>query len=209
MSFRRSSFVPAIFGWLAALVVAALLGLPTAAVAQALPNPYRAVDGWAKMPAGRSMGAVGDLKLDPDGQHLWVVVRCTATEPSRFGNECLDSDLDPVLEFDLQGNVVKSFGGGMFIWPHGLDVDREGNVWVSDAVSAKKTPPGKRGHQVVKFSPEGKVLLTLGTPGVPGGGPDHFDAPSDVAVFAVFIINPGHFAGRSSHIGRGNIPFGA
>ena len=194
MSFRRSSFVPAIFGWLAALVVAALLGLPTAAVAQALPNPYRAVDGWAKMPAGRSMGAVGDLKLDPDGQHLWVVVRCTATEPSRFGNECLDSDLDPVLEFDLQGNVVKSFGGGMFIWPHGLDVDREGNVWVSDAVSAKKTPPGKRGHQVVKFSPEGKVLLTLGTPGVPGGGPDHFDAPSDVAVAAngdIFVAD-GH-----------------
>ena len=194
MSFRRSSFVPSFFGRLSALAVAALLGLPTVAFAQALPNPYRAVDGWANMPAGRPMGAVGDLKLDPDGRHLWVVVRCTATEPNRFGNECLDSDLDPVLEFDLQGNIVKSFGGGMFIWPHGLDVDSEGNVWVTDAVSAKKTPAGKRGHQVVKFSPEGKVLLTLGTPGVPGGGPDHFDAPSDVAVAAngdIFVAD-GH-----------------
>ena len=176
------------------LAIAALLGQPAVTSAQALPNPYRAVEGWAKMPAGRPMGAVGDLMLDPDGKHLWVIVRCTATEPKRFGNECLDSDLDPVLKFDLDGNLVRSFGGGMFIWPHGIDVDKDGNVWVTDAVSAKKTPPGKRGHQVVKFSPEGKVLLTLGTPGVAGGGPDHFDAPSDVAVAAngdIFVAD-GH-----------------
>ena len=165
-----------------------------ASFAQALPNPYRMVEGWAKLPDGRTMGALGDLKLDPDGKHLWVIVRCTATEPERFGSECLDSDADPILQFDLQGNLVRSFGGGLFIWPHGLDVDREGNVWVTDAVSAKRTPPGKRGHQVVKFSPKGKVLLTLGTPGVAGSGPDHFDSPSDVAVAAngdVFVAD-GH-----------------
>ena len=174
--------------------VVVMLGLGLGAFAQPYPNPYRAVDNWAKMPAGRPMGAVGDLKLDPDGQHLWVIVRCTATEPERFGSECLDSDADPILQFDLQGNLVRSFGGGLFIWPHGLDVDREGNVWVTDAVSAKRTPPGKRGHQVVKFSPKGKVLLTLGTPGVAGSGPDHFDSPSDVAVAAngdVFVAD-GH-----------------
>ena len=150
------------------------------------------------------MGAVGDLMLDPDGKHLWVIVRCTATEPKRFGNECLDSDLDPVLKFDLDGNLVRSFGGGMFIWPHGIDVDKDGNVWVTDAVSAKKTPPGKRGHQVVKFSPAGKVLLTLGTPGVAGGGPDHFDAPSDVAVAA--MVEPslyGDFEGAVNRITSG------
>ena len=174
--------------------VAVMLGLGLGAFAQPYPNPYRAVENWAKMPAGRPMGAVGDLKLDPDGKHLWVIVRCTATEPQKFGSECFDSDLDPVLEFDLQGNLGRSFGGGLFIWPHGLDVDREGNVWVTDAVSAKRTPPGKRGHQVVKFSPEGKVLLTLGTPGVAGSGPDHFDSPSDVAVAAngdIFVAD-GH-----------------
>ena len=154
----------------------------TNAFAQALPNPYRLVDGWATLPDGRPMGAVGDLKSDPDGLHIWGIVRCVATGPKRFGNECLDSDLDSILKFDLKGNVVKSFGGGLFIWPHGLDVDREGNVWVTDAVSPKKTPPGKRGHQVVKFSPEGKVLLTLGKPGVSGSGTDKFDSPSDLVV---------------------------
>lgn len=159
------------------------LGLEANVFAQALPNPYRAVAGWAKMPEGRPMGAVGDLTMDPDGKHLWAIVRCTATDPKQFGTECIDSDLDPILKFDLQGNVVKSFGGGMFIWPHGIDVDREGNVWVTDAVSAKKTPPGgKRGQQVVKFSPEGKVLLTLGTPGVPGNSPANFDVPTDVVI---------------------------
>ncbi|MEE2791123.1 MAG: hypothetical protein VX453_05770, partial [Acidobacteriota bacterium] len=84
--------------------------------AQVLPNPYRQVDGWANLPAGRTMGAVGGVTMDPDGEHLWAVIRCDATAPGRFGNECLDSDLDPVVKFDMDGNVVESFGGGMFIW---------------------------------------------------------------------------------------------
>ena len=111
------------------------------------------------------------------------MVRCYQTDwPAQFGNECLDSDLDPILEFDLEGNVVESFGSGMFIWPHGIDVDQDGNVWVTDAVSAARTPEGTRGHQVIKFSPDGEVLMTLGTPGVPGDGPSSFNAPSDVVV---------------------------
>jgi DNA-binding beta-propeller fold protein YncE len=166
----------------AALAIVTALGTTAEPVAQALPNPYRAVDGWARLPAGRQMGAVGDVTMDPDGRHIWAVVRCDATAPDRFGNECLDSNLDPILAFDLKGNVVKSFGSGMFIWPHGIDVDRDGNVWVTDAVAPARTPPGKRGHQVVKFSPDGKVLMTLGTPGVPGSGANGFNAPSDVVV---------------------------
>lgn len=149
--------------------------------AQALPNPYRAVEGWAKLPGEREMGAVGGVAVDPDGRHIWAVIRCDAGA-ERFGYECLDSTLDPILEFDPDGNVVKSFGGGLFIWPHGIDVDREGNVWVTDAVSAERTPEGTRGHQVIKFSPDGRVLMTLGTPGMPGDGPYSFNAPSDVVV---------------------------
>ncbi len=128
------------------------------------------------------MGAVGGVTMDPDGKHVWAVIRCDASAPERFGNECLDSDLDPVVKFDLNGNVVKSFGGGLFIWPHGIDVDPAGNVWVTDAVSAVRTPRGTRGHQVIKFSPQGKILMTLGTPGVPGSGRNSFNAPSDVVV---------------------------
>ena len=160
-----------------------VLFIATSLFAQALPNPYRAVDEWAKLPGGRTMGAVGGVTMDPDGRHVWAVIRCDTIEPGRFGNECLDSDLDSVLKFNPDGNVVESFGGGLFIWPHGIDVDNDGNVWVTDAVSAARTPDGdKRGHQVIKFSPSGEVLMVLGTPGVAGSGPDHFNAPADVVI---------------------------
>jgi DNA-binding beta-propeller fold protein YncE len=91
--------------------------------------------------------------------------------------------------------VVESFGGGMFIWPHGIDVDADGNVWVTDGVASARIPEGdQRGHRVIKFSAQGEVLLTLGTPGVAGSGQYSFNSPSDVAVAdngSVFIAD-GH-----------------
>ncbi len=141
------------------------------------------------------MGAVGKVTMDPDGRHLWAVIRCDASAPDRFGNECVDSDLDPVLKFDLDGNVVESFGGGMSIWPHGIEIGPDGNVWVADAVSTARIPSGDtRGHQVIKFSPTGEVLLTLGTPGVPGSGEYTFDSPSDIVVAddGTIFIADGH-----------------
>jgi DNA-binding beta-propeller fold protein YncE len=165
-------------------IVLMALGIATTASAQLLPNPYRIVDGWAKLPDGRKMGAVGKVDVAPDGTHIWAVVRCEPLyDQARFGDECRDSKTNSIYLFDHDGNVVRSFGGGMFIWPHGLDVDKDGNVWVTDAVAANRIPKGdKRGHQVVKFSPEGKVLMTLGVPGEAGGGPDHFNSPSDIAI---------------------------
>ena len=163
--------------------IAVVLGIALAAAAgQPYPNPYRLVDGWAKFPDGRVVGAVGDAIVDNDGEHIWAVLRCDAG-PERFGWECLDSELDSVIKFAPDGTAVESFGGGMFIWPHGIDVDPDGNVWVTDAVSAARTPEGgDRGHQVVKFSPTGEVLMVLGTPGEAGSSPDHFNAPADVVV---------------------------
>jgi DNA-binding beta-propeller fold protein YncE len=158
-----------------------MLATGPGALAQALPNPYRAVDGWAKLPGGREIGAVGDVDIDPDGRHVWAILRCDAG-PERFGWECLDSDLDVIVKLDPDGNAVTSFGGGLFIWPHGIHVDRDGNVWVTDAASAERTEGSGRGHQVVKFSPAGEVLMTLGTPGVPGSDASHFNAPADVVV---------------------------
>jgi hypothetical protein len=170
--------------------------LASSALGQALPNPYRLVDGWAKLPGGREIGAVGDVDIDPDGRHIWAILRCDAGV-ERFGYECLDSDLDVVVKFAPDGNAATLFGGGMFIWPHGLEVDGAGNVWVTDAASTERTssPAGRgRGHQVVKFSPRGDVLMRLGTPGVPGNDATHFNAPSDVAVAAngdIFVAD-GH-----------------
>ena len=151
--------------------------------AQSYPNPDSLVENWAKLPDGRIMGAVGKVVIDPDGEHIWAIIRCDATEPERFGDECLDSDLDPIIKFDQEGNVVESFGGGMFIWPHGIDVDKDGNVWVTESVSDSRIPEGDdRGHQVFKFSPTGEVLMVLGKPGEPGTGEYEFNAPSDVIV---------------------------
>ena len=150
---------------------------------QSYPNPYAEVEDWAVLPDGRTMGAVGDVTVDPDGEHIWAIIRCDATEPDRFGDECRDSDLDPILKFNQEGKVVQSFGGGMFIWPHGLDVDPEGNVWVTESVREERRPEGdKRGHQVFKFSPDGELLMTLGKPGQEGNGNYDFSSPSDVVI---------------------------
>jgi DNA-binding beta-propeller fold protein YncE len=190
----------------AVVVLLGTAGEPFPVHAQGLPNPYRIAEGWAQLPGGRPMGAVGKVVADPDGQHIWAVVRCERLEePSRFGDECRDSKADPIVQFGPDGKVAKAFGGGLFIWPHGLDVDREGNVWVTDAVATNRIPKGdKRGHIVVKFSPAGKVLLTLGTGGQEGSGPDHFTSPSDVVVAPggdVFIAD-GHGENGNNRIMR-------
>ena len=199
---RKSSL-----GTLMCAVAALAFMVPAVATAQSGPSPYRLVDDWAQLPDGRPMGAVGKVTMDPDGDHLWAVIRCDArgfdVTPSRFGNECVDSDLDPVIKLDLDGRVVESFGGGLFIWPHGIDVDPDGNVWVTDAVGSNNIPDGdQRGHLVYKFGPTGEVLLRLGTPGRAGSGRDAFNSPSDVVVADngnVFIAD-GHNATGNNRV---------
>ena len=133
------------------------------------PNPYRTIDNWEKLPEGRTWGSSSAIDIGPDGS-IWIAERCGA-------NTCAGSNLAPVLKFDSSGKLLKSFGEGLFVFPHGMFVDRSGNVWITDA----KGKDGK-GHQVIKFSPEGKVLLALGKAGVAGDGPDTFNQPSDVVV---------------------------
>jgi len=132
-------------------------------------NPYRVVEGWAKLPEGRSWGSTAAVDVDSN-DHIWVAERCGT-------NSCAGSNLSPILEFDPSGKLLRSFGAGMFVFPHGICVDKEGNVWVTDG-------DGKdgKGHQVFKFSPDGRVLMTLGKAGVAGDGPDTFNRPSDVIV---------------------------
>lgn len=143
-----------------------------------LPNPYRMVRNWAQLPDGRKWGSTSGAAISPEG-NIWTYDRCG-------GNSCLGSNLDPILEFDRSGKLLKSFGAGMFIYPHGLTVDKDGNVWVTDGVGGGATSDdvGKhgKGHQAFKFSPDGKVLITLGKAGVPGDGPDTFNRPSAVAI---------------------------
>lgn len=203
---RRDSDLP--LGRLAGhAALALLLSTPVVAGAQQpgapvndRPNPYATEAGWAKLPPGRTWGSTSAVEIDRDGTSIWVAERCGA-------NSCLGSTLDPILKFDATGKLVKSFGAGMLIFPHGIFVDQGGNVWVTDgqdnmprrprgaAPDSPLPPPPAQviGHQVFKFSPEGKLLLTLGTR---GGGKDAalFFQPNDVLVApnGMIFVAEGH-----------------
>src|SRR5262249_8257651 len=169
------------------------------------PNPYQSVENFFKLPEGRTWGSTSAIEIDKDGKTVWIAERCGA-------NSCLDrasgqmSTSDTILHFDQNGKLIKSFGAGMLIFPHGIHVDRDGNVWVTDgqdsaplpqrgagagargagagAAAGARGPAGPRegatkGNQVYKFSPDGKLLLTLGKPGG-AASPEYFYQPNDV-----------------------------
>ena len=149
------------------------------------------------MPAGRVLGSTGGVAID-QRDHIWVAERCGGTG---FAADCSNSKLDPIFEFDTTGKVLHNFGSGLLVFPHGITVDPGGNVWVTDG----RAKDGK-GQQVFKFSPEGKLLMTLGTPG--GGIGNTFTQssaltqPNAVAVAAngdIFIAT-GHGDASSNRI---------
>lgn len=187
----------------------------TMAATNSQPNPYRTIEGWAKLPGGRTWGSTSAVEIDKDGTSIWVAERCGV-------NSCRDSaHVDPIMKFDANGNLVKSFGAGMLMFPHGIHVDRDGNIWVTDgqsnatggrggrgAAGAEPTPPPApptKGMQVYKFSPDGQLLLTLGKPGgAPPSGPvimvdgavvpDYFYQPNDVLTLpnGEILVAEGH-----------------
>jgi hypothetical protein len=234
------------------------------------PNPYQTIENHFKLPAGRTWGSTSAIDISPDGRFIWVGERCGA-------NSCLDratgqmSKDDPILKFDQSGKLVASFGAGMMVFPHGIHVDREGNVWVTDgqdnapqaarggggratgaSTTAQGTPvtPGANqqaatagqpgttaagrsdqpgttagggrggaaggrgpaptappagatiGHQVFKFSPEGKLLLTIGKPGGATGPTDCCWQPNDVITNqkGEIFISEGHGTNQNDRI---------
>lgn len=158
------------------------------------PNPYETIEGWAELPDGRVWGATSAIYPANDGKHIWVAERCGT-------NLCVGSDVDPVLLYDQEGNVVKSFGAGMITWPHGMFVDVDDNVWIADAVGYAPVPEGI-GHTIMKFSPDGELLMRLGKEGVAGDGTDVFNKPSDMLVApdgSIFVVD-GHDAGGNNRV---------
>ena len=120
-----------------ATLFAVVLGA-SAPIAQDL--PYRLVPGWPQLPSNIKLGGVISVDADAKG-NIWVFHR---NQP-------------PILEFNASGTLINSFGTDMFVQAHGMTIDRDGNVWVTDS----QVKDGK-GQQVFKFSPEGKLLLSLG-----------------------------------------------
>src|SRR5216683_1699165 len=174
---------------------------------------------WARLPSPsptsvKEMGPPAAVHVDVDGESIWALIRCDETSPvpagangagGRFGLDCMYPDgklkpLDTIYRFNKDGKAERSFGGGMFIWPHGMHVDREGNIWVTDAASESAVDVAakagvKAGHIIRKFSPDGKVLMTLGEPGVAGHDEYHFRSPAGIVTNTageVFVADRGN-----------------
>ena len=208
----------------AAVALSAISWAQSDAPTNDAPNPYTTITGWVHLPDGRKWGSTSAVDIDKNGKDIWVAERCGA-------NSCFDratgefSKLNPILKIDPQGNVLVSFGAGMFVAPHGIYVDKQDNVWVTDYQdnaplpargargarggggrgrgAAPSGPIGPRpgatkGNQVFKFSPTGKLLMTLGTPGG-AAEPGYFYAPNDVIVApnGDIFVSEGHGAGNN------------
>jgi len=155
-----------------------------------LPNPNpEVITEWGVLPDGRSWGSTAGVDIGPDG-HVWVYDRCGAN--GLDGGCEANPDVDPVLKYDRNtGEVLANFGAGLFVLPHGIHADDDGNVWVTDS---QGNEAGTKGHQVIKFSPEGEVLLRLGEAGQPGTGPGQLNEPCDVitAPNGDIFVSDGH-----------------
>jgi streptogramin lyase len=149
------------------IALGALL-VSSAALVFAAGNPFQATPGWGDI--DREWGSTSAVYTTADG-NIWVAERCG--ENTCVGHE----DLDNIFLFNPAGELLKSFGAGVFVWPHGIHVDFDGNLWVTDARG-----DGDRGHQVHKFNADGELLMSLGKAGVAGDGLDEFAQPSDVLV---------------------------
>ena len=143
-----------------------------------LPNPNPTViTHWGKLPDGREWGSTAGADIGPDG-HVWAYDRCGSGSAGGPGISCDNNPVDPIVKYDRNtGELLAAFGAGLFVTPHGIHVDDDGNVWVTDFAGNEA---GTKGHQVIKFSPDGEVLMRLGQAGVPGSGPGQLNQPNDV-----------------------------
>ena len=165
---------------------------------QGLPNPAPNVTrNWGQLPAGRSWGTTAGIDIDRIDGNVWAYERCGAPATGGAGGGAVDCEtnaVDPIFKFDRStGAVLANFGKGVMVTPHGISVDKDGNVWVADFSGNKA---GTKGHQVHKFSPKGEKLMSLGIAGKPGNADGQFNQPNDVVVGpdGSIFVSDGHDA---------------
>jgi hypothetical protein len=118
---------------------------------EGLPNPTaKVIQNWGELPAGRTWGTSAGLDIDPKDGQVWGYERCGAGTAGGGPVDCENNPVDPVFKFDRHtGKVLANIGKGVMVTPHGIHVDKDGNVWVADFAGNKA---GDRGHQVHKFN---------------------------------------------------------
>ncbi|HWH18034.1 MAG TPA: peptidyl-alpha-hydroxyglycine alpha-amidating lyase family protein [Allosphingosinicella sp.] len=166
------------------LILASALLLVGCATASDVRRPYayEVTHGWPQLPEGRILGQATGVDVDSRG-NVFVF--------HRAGREWMDEPpaemiSNPTIEvFDgRSGRHIRSWGANRFLMPHGLTIDAQDNVWVTDVML----------HQVLKFSPTGELLMTVGQARVPGTDRRHFNMPTDVAVLrdGSFYVSDGY-----------------
>ena len=148
---------------------------------EGFPNPSPHVTrNWGQLPAGRKWGTSAGIDIDPKDGNIWAYERCGAGTAGGGPVDCDNTPLDPVFKFDRHtGAVLANIGKGVMVTPHGISVDKDGNVWIADFANNKAET---KGQQVHKFSPKGEKLLSLGIAGKAGNADGQFNQPNDVVV---------------------------
>ena len=145
-------------------------------------DSYAVVHGWPELPVGRTLGQATGVGVDSHN-HVFVFHRAGREWSDPFPADPIETPAVMVFDGDT-GKMLAEWGSNMFVMPHGLSVDAENNVWMTDV--------GR--HQVFKFSHDGDLLLTLGENRVAGADSEHFNLPTDVAVLSdgSFYVSDGY-----------------
>ena len=178
-------------------LITLLLSLASVAVAADAQSPqplnavprYQVVHGWPTLPPGEVLGSAAGVDVDSHGA-VFVFHRAGRTWQEPLPTTPIQRPTIAVFD-GPSGRLLRQWGGGLFAMPHGLTIDREDNVWVTDVAL----------HQVFKFSPSGALLLTVGERAVPGSDERHFNRPTDVAVLpdGSFYVSDGYRNTRIVH----------
>lgn len=164
--------------WRGALAAATLVALAAcdAAVPPREEVPKLAVDAsWPTIPADSKFGEVSAVDVDAAG-NVWVLHRAGRKWEEPFPREPIAEPT--VFKFSPEGRLIAQWGAGVFIMPHGISIDPEGKVWITDVAR----------EQVMRLSPEGALELTLGEQGVSAQDAAHFGRPADVAFLGKRVL---------------------
>ncbi|MBM3740604.1 MAG: 6-bladed beta-propeller [Acidobacteria bacterium] len=128
---------------------------------------YQVDPHWPRLPAGWTFEETPGIAVDAR-EHAFVFHR----------------GKNSIMEFDKDGNLVRSWGDGVFVRPHGLRFDPEGNLWAAD----------DQGHIVVKMDALGRVRMVLGRKNNKGETKDLFNRPTDLAFLpnGDFFVSDGY-----------------